>query len=187
MRISHLIALRVYAVLLMPGFIEGQTGFIVAWIDYRNFPRGTISDVVSDGSEAISFICNNVVSFVGDPTKIYLMGQSAGAHIVACVLLEQALKESKGESTYCGAVVTDARNLCDPYPISCLALSSPADCRPPPCHVVSVSPDGMGLPFCSSVAPSSTHRSETMFGLVVPPHSACQLSPSFQNSHRAAC
>jgi prenylcysteine alpha-carboxyl methylesterase len=29
------------------------------------------------------------------------MGQSAGAHIVACVLLEQAVKESKGESTYC--------------------------------------------------------------------------------------
>ena len=29
------------------------------------------------------------------------MGQSAGAHIVAWVLLEQAVKESKGESTYC--------------------------------------------------------------------------------------
>ncbi|KAL5662765.1 hypothetical protein ACJX0J_029890, partial [Zea mays] len=89
MRISHLIALRVYAVLLMPGFIEGQqiksvVAFVTggAWI-IGNFPRGTISDVVSDGSEAISFICNNVVSFVGDPTKIYLMGQSAGAHIRA--------------------------------------------------------------------------------------------------------
>ena len=28
------------------------------------------------------------------------MGQSAGAHIVACALLEQAIKESKGENTY---------------------------------------------------------------------------------------
>lgn len=26
------------------------------------------------------------------------MGQSAGAHIAACVLIEQAIKESRGES-----------------------------------------------------------------------------------------
>uniref|UniRef100_A0A804Q7S2 protein-S-isoprenylcysteine alpha-carbonyl methylesterase n=1 Tax=Zea mays TaxID=4577 RepID=A0A804Q7S2_MAIZE len=77
-----------------------ERGIIVACIDYRNFPQGTISDMVSDASEAISFICNNVVSFGGDPNKIYLMGQSAGAHIAACALLEQAIKESKGENTY---------------------------------------------------------------------------------------
>ncbi|PWZ30346.1 putative isoprenylcysteine alpha-carbonyl methylesterase ICME [Zea mays] len=70
-----------------------------AWI-IGNFPQGTISDMVSDASEAMSFICNNVVSFAGDPNKIYLMGQSAGAHITACALLEQAIKEPKGENTY---------------------------------------------------------------------------------------
>ncbi|AQK42243.1 Polyadenylate-binding protein-interacting protein 10 [Zea mays] len=51
--------------------------------------------MVSDASEAISFICNDVVSFGGDPYKIYLMGQSAGAHIATCALLQQAIKESK--------------------------------------------------------------------------------------------
>ena len=29
--------------------------------------------------------------------RIYLMGQSAGAHISACALLEQAIREAKGE------------------------------------------------------------------------------------------
>ncbi|CAN6359044.1 unnamed protein product [Urochloa humidicola] len=76
-----------------------ERGILVACIDYRNFPQGTISDMVSDASEAISFICNNAVSFGGDPNKIYLMGQSAGAHIAACALLEQAAKESKGDHT----------------------------------------------------------------------------------------
>ncbi|KAK8457182.1 hypothetical protein SEVIR_3G137500v4 [Setaria viridis] len=76
-----------------------ERGIIVACIDYRNFPQGTISDMVSDASEAISFICNNAVSYGGDPNKIYLMGQSAGAHIAACALLEQAVKESKGDHT----------------------------------------------------------------------------------------
>ena len=28
--------------------------------------------------------------------RIYLMGQSAGAHIAACALMEQAVKESEG-------------------------------------------------------------------------------------------
>ena len=47
--------------------------FLLHWqnlnMDGRNFPQGTISDMVSDASEAISFICNNVVSFGGDPNK----------------------------------------------------------------------------------------------------------------------
>lgn len=95
----------------------------------RNFPQGTISDMVTDASQGISFVCNNISAFAGDPSRcshkltvfdfylpfdlpiwslsrvlncnfcrIYLMGQSAGAHIAACALLEQATKESKGES-----------------------------------------------------------------------------------------
>ncbi|CAL5372426.1 unnamed protein product [Camellia sinensis] len=64
----------------------------------RNFPQGTISDMVEDASQGISFVCNNIVEYGGDLNRIYLMGQSAGAHISACALLEQAIKESKGGS-----------------------------------------------------------------------------------------
>ncbi|KAL5202517.1 hypothetical protein ABZP36_013469 [Zizania latifolia] len=74
-----------------------ERGIIVACIDYRNFPQGTISDMVSDASDGISFVCDTVASYGGDPNQIYLMGQSAGAHIAACALLEQAAKESRGE------------------------------------------------------------------------------------------
>ncbi|KAM7464396.1 hypothetical protein LguiA_032517 [Lonicera macranthoides] len=73
---------------------------IVACIDYRNFPQGTISDMVNDASQGISFVCNNIAEYGGDPNRIYLMGQSAGAHIAACTLIEQAIKESgEREST----------------------------------------------------------------------------------------
>ncbi|XP_073139192.1 probable isoprenylcysteine alpha-carbonyl methylesterase ICMEL2 [Henckelia pumila] len=80
------------------GLQLSQRDIIVASIDYRNFPQGTISDMVNDISQGISYICNNVVEFGGDPNKIYLMGQSAGAHISACVLLQQAVKESRGDA-----------------------------------------------------------------------------------------
>ncbi|XP_068642178.1 probable isoprenylcysteine alpha-carbonyl methylesterase ICMEL2 isoform X3 [Aristolochia californica] len=69
-----------------------------AWI-IGNFPQGTISDMVKDVSSGISFVCNNIAEFGGDPNRIYLIGQSAGAHIAACTLLDQAFKESgEGES-----------------------------------------------------------------------------------------
>ncbi|XP_047059890.1 probable isoprenylcysteine alpha-carbonyl methylesterase ICMEL2 [Lolium rigidum] len=74
-----------------------ERGIIVACIDYRNFPQGTITDMVSDASEGISFVCNNIASYGGDPNQVYLMGQSAGAHIAACALMKQAVKESSGQ------------------------------------------------------------------------------------------
>ncbi|KAF5479291.1 hypothetical protein F2P56_000125 [Juglans regia] len=72
-----------------------ERDIIVACIDYRNFPQGTISDMVKDASQGISFICNHIAEWGGDPNRIYLMGQSAGAHISACALLEQAINESE--------------------------------------------------------------------------------------------
>lgn len=71
---------------------------IVACIDYRNFPQGTIGDMVEDVSQGISFVCSSIADYGGDPNRIYLTGQSAGAHISSCVLVKQAIKESRGET-----------------------------------------------------------------------------------------
>ncbi|KAL3751420.1 hypothetical protein ACJRO7_012273 [Eucalyptus globulus] len=77
-----------------------ERDIIVACIDYRNFPQVTIGDMVKDASQGISFVCNHIAEYGGDPNRVYLMGQSAGAHIAACALLEQAIKEcGEGEST----------------------------------------------------------------------------------------
>ncbi|EEF47622.1 probable isoprenylcysteine alpha-carbonyl methylesterase ICMEL1 isoform X2 [Ricinus communis] len=77
-----------------------ERDIIVACIDYRNFPQATMSDMVRDASQGISFVCNNIAQYGGDPNRIYLMGQSAGAHIAACSLVDQAIKEaSEREST----------------------------------------------------------------------------------------
>ncbi|CAA3015737.1 probable isoprenylcysteine alpha-carbonyl methylesterase ICMEL1 [Olea europaea subsp. europaea] len=76
-----------------------ERDIMVACIDYRNFPQGTISEMIKDASQGISFLCNHISEYGGDPNRIYLMGQSAGAHIAACTLLEQAIKEASGEKT----------------------------------------------------------------------------------------
>jgi len=56
--------------------------------------------MVEDASQGISFVCNNIASYGGDPNRIYLVGQSAGAHIAACALLNQAISEcGEGDSS----------------------------------------------------------------------------------------
>ncbi|GAB4827435.1 hypothetical protein Ancab_034320 [Ancistrocladus abbreviatus] len=77
-----------------------ERDIIVACLDYRNFPQGTIGDMVEDVSNGISFVCSIISEYGGDPSRIYLMGQSAGAHISSCALLQQAVKEFKGESIF---------------------------------------------------------------------------------------
>lgn len=80
------------------GLQLAKRDIIVACLDYRNFPQGTISDMVEDVSQGISFVCNHIAEYGGDPNRINLMGQSAGAHISACALMEQAMKESEGKT-----------------------------------------------------------------------------------------
>lgn len=36
---------------------------------HRNFPQGTIGDMVRDASQGISFVCNNVAIYGGDPKQ----------------------------------------------------------------------------------------------------------------------
>ncbi|KAK9091111.1 hypothetical protein Sjap_024288 [Stephania japonica] len=76
-----------------------ERDIIVACIDYRNFPQATIGDMVKDASEGISFLCHNISEYGGDPSRIFLMGQSAGAHIAGCALVKQAVQEYRGEPT----------------------------------------------------------------------------------------
>ncbi|KAL2499054.1 putative isoprenylcysteine alpha-carbonyl methylesterase ICMEL2 [Abeliophyllum distichum] len=59
---------------------------------------GTISDMVNDVSQGIAHICNNIIEYGGDPNTIYIMGQSASAHISSYALLQQAINESKSNS-----------------------------------------------------------------------------------------
>lgn len=35
----------------------------------RNFPQGTIGDMEEDVSQGISFVCNNIADYGGDPNR----------------------------------------------------------------------------------------------------------------------
>ena len=54
---------------------------------YRNFPQGGASDMVVDISQAMRWVFENISFYGGDPDRIFLIAQSAGAHI--CTFLSR--------------------------------------------------------------------------------------------------
>ena len=63
-------------------------GVVFVTPDYRNYPQGNISDMVCDVRNALQWAHDNIKYYNGDIQNITLIGQSAGAHISACMLLE---------------------------------------------------------------------------------------------------
>lgn len=88
---AWVIGYKAWGSLLALKFLDRN--IIVACIDYRNFPQGSISDMISDVTTGIGYVFRNLESYGGDPNMVYLAGQSAGAHLAACALLMQAEKE----------------------------------------------------------------------------------------------
>jgi acetyl esterase/lipase len=63
-------------------------GFIAVMPDYRLYPSVTFPAFVDDGALAVRWARDNVAQFGGDPSRIDLMGHSAGAYIAAMLTLD---------------------------------------------------------------------------------------------------
>ena len=73
-----------------------QRGVLVFCLDYRNFPQGTITDMVRDVNTGISWVLNNCHLYGGDPSAVYLVGQSAGVHLTLLALIAQSKRQVQG-------------------------------------------------------------------------------------------
>lgn len=78
------------------GKLLSNQGFIVACLDYRNYPQGCVPDMLEDVMEGINWTFRNAACYGGDPNKIYLVGQSAGAHLTSLALIKQGERIKKG-------------------------------------------------------------------------------------------
>eukprot|EP00128_Syssomonas_multiformis_P006527 Colp12_sorted_trinity150504_noHs@28513 len=82
---------------LLMGKILMRHGIITLTPDYRNFPMGTVNEMLEDASEALKWTVENIESYGGDVNQIYLAGQSAGAHLGMMSLIEKLKQEKRGK------------------------------------------------------------------------------------------
>lgn len=78
------------------GRMLAHLGILVFSVDYRNFPEATVKDMYQDVEAAVAWVFAHATEYGGDPERVSLCGQSAGAHLTACLLTQRA-REQLGE------------------------------------------------------------------------------------------
>ncbi|MEW5725184.1 MAG: alpha/beta hydrolase [Thermodesulfobacteriota bacterium] len=75
-----------------------RRGYILASVNYRLSPAVRHPEHVKDVARALKFIRDNAARYRGDPTEIFLLGHSAGAHLAALVATDERYLEAVGLS-----------------------------------------------------------------------------------------
>lgn len=76
---------------------------------YTLSPNGSYDTMANDVVKAIEWTQKNIVKYNGDPDQIYLMGHSAGGHLIALVSTNP--KYLKDKSIIKGVILNDAAGL----------------------------------------------------------------------------
>lgn len=58
--------------------------------DYRLYPQVMFPSIIEDAASVVTWVENNIANYGGDPTNIYLMGHSAGAHIGSMLVVNKS-------------------------------------------------------------------------------------------------
>jgi len=75
-----------------------QHGFLFASINYRLHPQATYDQQAQDIAQAIHWIREHAKDYGGNPKEIFLMGHSAGAHLVGLVSTNPAYLKAESLS-----------------------------------------------------------------------------------------
>jgi arylformamidase len=91
-----------------PGAFKGR-GYVLVSVNYRFHPAVTYKEQAGDIARAVRWVHDHAGEYSGDPGRVFLMGHSAGAHLVALVGTDGRYLESAGLklSDLAGVVLLD--------------------------------------------------------------------------------
>ena len=82
---------------LAPAYTSAGVHFVL--LNYTLAPKASMDEIVRDNQSALLWLFKNIENYKGDPNRIYIVGHSAGGHLVAMLLATDWSKFSKGEIT----------------------------------------------------------------------------------------
>ncbi|MDH5336887.1 MAG: alpha/beta hydrolase, partial [Nitrospira sp.] len=90
-----------------------KEGFVVVIPDYRKYPQVRFPVFVEDGAKALSWASDHIAEFHGDPTRVHVVGHSAGAHIGALLAADPHYLADEGKDR--SLTIHDFSGLAGPY------------------------------------------------------------------------
>ena len=83
-------------------------GYVVVSVGYRMVPQVTPLGEADDVAKALAYVQDKARSWGADPSRIVVMGHSAGAHLVALVSADTSITSRNGVSPWLGTVALDS-------------------------------------------------------------------------------
>jgi acetyl esterase/lipase len=80
--------------LMAPCFLNN--GYVFVSANYRLSPAFMFPSYLEDVAKAVAWVRVNVESYGGKPDRLYLMGSSAGAHLVSLVATDESYLQREG-------------------------------------------------------------------------------------------
>lgn len=85
-----------------------SAGYVFVSVDNRLWPDADPLEQAKDVAAALAYVQRHAREWGGDPTRVVLMGHSAGAHLVALLDASPQLAEQQGARRWLGTVSLDA-------------------------------------------------------------------------------
>lgn len=86
-----------------------KKGVVTVIPSYTLSPKANYDTMATDIAKALEWTINNISAYNGDPNEIYLMGHSAGGHLIALISTNPKYLESS--SVIKGVILNDAAGL----------------------------------------------------------------------------
>lgn len=83
-------------------------GYILVSSNYRMSRQPNPLDQADDIARALAFVQSKAPSWGGDPTRVLLLGHSAGAHLVSLLASDPRIVTGKGGTAWLGTIVLDS-------------------------------------------------------------------------------
>lgn len=71
-------------------------GFVFVSTNYRLFPTADMGTIIRDCAKSLAWVHRNIASHGGDPTRVFVMGHSAGAQLAAILCTDRRLLAAEG-------------------------------------------------------------------------------------------
>jgi acetyl esterase/lipase len=111
-----------------------EKGFVFVAMNYRFVPQVTMDAIVRDVAKATAWTYSHIARYGGDPSRLFLMGHSAGAQLAALLCTDSRYVEAVGVpfSAIKGCVPVDGDTYDTPLQVATATARRKSLNQPPP-------------------------------------------------------